>query len=128
MNLSNFAINESALLVPDFLYPSNQVIFIEELCKPYIQSVSKVYLTVAIFNIFYSFVWLFLKNRQDKVIFRIPTEFDEGKPKTYVFTVGNVVTMLDTMFFILNFFVIGYWLLIHNVEFVIKLPFVKWFT
>ncbi len=117
MNITNITFEKS------FIIPKNQVYYVEELCKPYIASLSKVYITVAVFNICYSFVWLWLKNRKDKILFRIPIE-----DKTFVFTIGNVLTMLDTIFFMLNFFVIGYWLLIQNVEFVIKLPFVKWFT
>ena len=73
----------------------------------------------------YRSIWL--KNRQDKVIFKIPIETEDVK-KTFVFTIGNVLTILDTMFFILNFFVIGYWLVIQNIETVINLPFIGWFT
>ncbi len=106
-----------------YIVPQNQIYYVEDLCKPYIESVSKIYLTVAVYNLFYSFVWLWLKNRKDKILFRIPVE-----DKHYVFTLGNILTMLDVIFFILNFFVIGYWLLIQNIETVIKLPFIKWFS
>ena len=117
INISNLSLENS------YLVPSNQVYYVEELCKPYIESLNKVYITIAIFNLFYSFSWLWLKNRKDKIIFKFPIE-----DHTFIFTVGHIAMMLDIVFFLLNFFVFGYWLLLNNTEFVLNLPFIGWFT
>lgn len=119
MNESNITLSLSDW----FIVPQNAVYYVEDLCKPYIESVSKAYMTIAIYNLFYSFTWLFLKNRKDKLLFKIPLE-----NMTIDIKVSHIILVLDTIFFMLNFFVIGYWLLIHNVEAFIKFPFVKWFT
>ncbi len=115
-NITNFTFEKT------WLIPQNQVYYVEELCQPYIESLSKAYITVAIFNLFYSFTWLWLKNRKDKVLLKLPLE-----SFTFTFTIGSISFMLDIIFFMLNFFVIGYWLILQNPTLFMELPIIRWF-
>lgn len=119
--LSNISANITVL--PDYITKQNQVLYVEELCKPYIQNIAKAYIVVAIFNLFYSFIWLWLKNRKDKVL--IGTTIEN---RYYSITVGDIAFMLDIMFFILNFFVFGYWLVLKYTSWFVNLPFIGWFS
>ncbi len=125
---SNIFINVSNISKPNlselYLNPfETQKYFVEELCQPFIQNLSKIYLTVAIYNVIYSFTWLWLKNRKDKILLDFTIE-----DHNIVITIGSIVRLLDTIFFLLNFFVIGYWYVLQNPSRIINLPFVKWFT
>ena len=102
--------------------PTNQVLYVEELCKPFLESLSKAYIVVAIFNICYSFIWTQLNRHKDKVLIRVPIE-----GKSYVLTLGNIAFMLDIIFFMLNFFVFGYWLVLKNPTYFMELPVIRWF-
>lgn len=125
-NLDPWIINSSMLNSTSarWVTPNNQVYYVEELCAPFIHQLSRAYLTVAIYNLFYSFIWFYLKNRDDKVFFDI--ELEGGF--RFKFGVRELRSFLDTIFFMLNFFVIGYWLVIKYAGTFTGLPFMRWFT
>lgn len=98
----------------------------EDVCKPYISSLNKFYLTVAIFNFSYSFFKPTIEklNKKYKERFWFKTEI-EGFPIA-IHPFETTLIILDGLFFILNAFVFGYWLAMRN-TWIINLPVLKWF-
>lgn len=117
MNITNLTIKE-------YLVPQNQVYVVEELCEPYIQSLGSFYISVAIFNVCYSFTWVILNKFRDKIIFNFKLEESNFRIK---FTIGNLADALDVTFFLLNFFVFGYWLVLKHTDWFLNLWITKFF-
>ncbi len=109
-------------LPPEYIMATNQRIYVEDLCMPYVQSLDSAYITIAIFNVCYSFTYPLLRRFKDKVFFSFMLEGSK-------FSIGmkEVITILDIIFFMLNFFAMGYYLLLGNLDILRGIPVIgKW--
>jgi len=98
----------------------------EEVCKPYISSLNKFYLSVAIFNFSYSFFKPTIEklNKKYKERFWFRTEINNYPVAIHPF--DTTLIILDGLFFILNAFVFGYWLALRN-TWIMNIPVLNWF-
>ena len=120
----NTSLNFSAPITIYNLSPG-QEIYIEDLCQPFIESVAKAYIVIAVFNIIYSFTKPILEKYKDKVFH----EFKIEDSSTVIqLNMKQVLHILDTIFFLLNFFGIGYWLLLNHYDFIVELPVINMFV
>lgn len=128
--MTNITINESATWTPPVLLNPDTPYLAEEVCKPYIQTMKDYYIGVALFNFSYSFLRpVFIKlNNKYKDRFWIKFDFEGWKIKLHPFDTPLIIA--DGIFFVLNFFVFGYWLATNNLDIAIKisqLPVIRWF-
>ena len=120
----NKTLNFSApITIYDF--SPGQEIYIENLCKPFIESVAKAYIVIAVFNILYSFTKPILEKYKDKVFHEFKIEDSSA---VIQLNMKQILSILDTVFFLLNFFAVGYWLLLNHYDFITGLPVISWFV
>lgn len=99
----------------------NRELLIEKVCQNYVHSIDKALLTIAIFNVIYSLVIVVLRKHKDKMIFKTKIEDFELEIE-----VNDIITILDTMFIILNVFFFGYYLLIKNIDMLQNIKVIGW--
>lgn len=121
MTYSNYSV--LSVNVSKYTLQPNQKYFVEDICRPYIQSLSKAYFTIAVFNVCYSIIFFPLHKHKDKILFNFNIV-----NSYYDFSVNDIVMFLDTIFFMLNFFGFGYWILINKVNVLKDLWITKLFT
>jgi len=120
MNISQSDLNLSkVILEPNTNY------FIEDVCKPYVSSLATAYITIAIFNIAYSFVYPILKKREDKILFKFEMENIDHIIRIRI---KDICNLLEVIWFMLNFFVFGYWLVYKYTDWFVNMPFARWFS
>lgn len=100
--------------------------YIEDICKPYVQSVSDFYIIVAVFNICYSVSVAVLSRFKDKMIIDRLFKAEDLEFKIKI-SVQNIINVLNDLFFLMNFIVFGYWLATLHFNWFIRLPIIKWF-
>jgi len=121
----NISTNPQDLNITRNILEPNTNYFIEDVCKPYVASLSTAYITIAIFNIAYSFVYPILKKHEDKILYELEMESDE-----YIINIRikDICNLLEVIWFMLNFFVFGYWLVYKYTDWFVNMPFARWFS
>ena len=121
INISNMNLSKD-VLDSMTIYKTNQRIYIEDICMPYVQSLDKAYIAIAIFNVAYSFTHPLFKKFKDVVFFEV-----DISGKLLKVGVKDIMDILDVIFYMLNFFAMGYWLLLGNLDFMRSVPIIgKW--
>lgn len=118
-------INVSELDYNATILKPNTPYLVEDICNSFVGNLQRAYIIIATFNIIYSFTYPIFK-KYSSIGFNLNLE----SGKVINIRIEHLSVILDTMFFMLNFFGMGYYLLLVKFDWfkenMLDLWFIRW--